>query len=117
MSDNAALFEAMGLRMFKAFAVILIAWFGIKSALSSASGGPGFRFDQFAKLLITIAWGLGMITFYSQPIPGIGTSFHQLITDQGLYMANQLNQSILQKLTERMNTVYLGLEPPGVFAF
>jgi hypothetical protein len=37
MNDNAALFEAMGLRMFKSFAVIMIAWFGIKSALSSAS--------------------------------------------------------------------------------
>ena len=38
MTDHAGLFEAMGNRMFRSFATILIAWFGIKSALSSASG-------------------------------------------------------------------------------
>jgi hypothetical protein len=91
MTDNTSLFETMGLRMFKSFAVIMIAWYGIKSALSSASGGPGFRFDHFAKLLMTIAFGLTMVTYYSQPIPGIGLSFHHLVTDQGLTLANRLN--------------------------
>src|SRR4051812_3351457 len=86
MTQHADLFESMGSRMFRSFAVILIVWFGIKSALASAGGGVGpvFHFDRFISLLMTIAFGFGMITFYSHPIPGIGVSFYHLIIDQGL---------------------------------
>src|SRR3954453_24020771 len=114
MNENAPFFEDMGLRMFKGFAVIMIAWFGIQSALSSASGGPEFRFDRFVKLLITIAFGLGMITYYSHPIPGFDRIFHQIINDQSRYMADQMDRAVVQTLTERLNTIYLGIEQPGI---
>src|SRR5688500_2818177 len=80
-TQHADLFETMGARMFRDFAVILISWFGVKSALAAASGGhgPGLHFDRFASLLMTIAFGFGMITFYSRPIPGFGISFYHLI--------------------------------------
>src|SRR5688500_17757773 len=86
MTQHAGLFESVGNHLFRSFAIILIAWFGIKSALAAAGGGQGpvFPFDHFASLLITIAFGFGMITFYSQPIPGFGVSFYHLIIDQGL---------------------------------
>src|SRR5204863_6213743 len=86
MTQHAGLFESMGVHMFRGFAVILIAWFGVKSALASASGSVAgvFHFDRFADLLITIAFGDAMITYYSQPIPGFGVSFYHLIVDQGL---------------------------------
>ena len=42
-----------------------------------------FHFEHFATLLMTIAFGFGMITYYSQPIPGFGVSFYHLIIDQG----------------------------------
>src|SRR3984893_11719716 len=100
MTEHAGLFETMGANMFRGFAVILIVWFGIKSALASAGGGisPGFHFDRFADLLITIAFGFGMITYYSRPIPGMGVSFYHLIIDQGLALANQLNHSLVQEI-------------------
>ena len=41
MTEHAGLFETMGRNMFRGFAVILIAWYGIKGALASASGGAG----------------------------------------------------------------------------
>src|SRR5215475_7842811 len=86
MTEHAGFFESMGLHMFRGFAAILLAWFGIKSALASASGGqvPAFHYDQFASLLITIAFGFAMITYYSRPIPGFGVSFYHLVIDQGL---------------------------------
>ena len=37
MTQHADLFEAMGYRMFRSFAIILIVWFGVKSALAAAS--------------------------------------------------------------------------------
>lgn len=116
MTENAALFQTMGANMFRGFAVILIVWFGVKSALGSAGGGHGplFHFDNFADLLITIAFGFGMITFYSTPIPGFGVSFYHLIIDQGLNLANQLNHSLVQEVWDRLTGLYWGMETPGL---
>jgi type IV secretory pathway VirB6-like protein len=114
MTEHAALFESMGVNMFRGFAIILIAWYGIKSALASVSAGYGqaFHFDNLAELLITIAFGFGMITFYSHPIPGMGVSFYHLIVDQGLDLANQLNHSLVQEIWDRLNNLYWGMEIP-----
>ena len=75
MTRHAALFESVGLNMFRGFAIILIVWFGVKAALSAASGGTGFSLSHFASLIMTIAFGFAMISFYSRPIPGFGVSF------------------------------------------
>ena len=116
MTQHASLFETMGQNMFRGFAVILICWYGIKSAMSSAGGGPmgGFHLESFGSLLITIAFGFGMITFYSQPIPGIGISFYHLIVDQGLNLSNQLNHSLVQEVWDRLNGIYFGMEMPAL---
>ena len=116
MTQHAGLFESMGNHLFRGFAVILICWFGLKSALGSASGvhGPAFHFDKFASLIITISFGLAMITFYSHPIPGVGRSFYHLIIDQGLDLANRLNHSLVQEIWDRLNSLYWGLETPGL---
>src|SRR4029077_4216153 len=102
--------------MFRAFATIMIVWFGVKSALASAGAGqgPAFHFDHFASLLITVAFGFGMITFYSHPIPGFGVSFYHLIIDQGLDLANQLNHSMVQEVWDRLSGLYWGMETPGL---
>jgi TrbL/VirB6 plasmid conjugal transfer protein len=115
MTEHADLFERTGETMFRGFAVILISWFGVKSALAAVSGSINvFQFDRFADLLITIAFGFGMITYYSHPIPGFGVSFYHLIVDQGLALSNELNAGIVQELADRLNRVYLGLEVPGL---
>lgn len=116
MTQHASLFESTGANMFRGFAVILICWFGIKSALASASGSAlhVFQFDRFADLLMTIAFGFAMITYYSHPIPGFGVSFYHLIVDQGLALANQLNHSLVQEIWDRLNTLYFGLEMPAL---
>jgi hypothetical protein len=116
MTDHAGLFEAMGNRMFRSFATILIAWFGIKSALAAASGSMTsvFHFDRFAELLLTIAFGFAMMTYYSHPIPGFGVSFYHLIVDQGLYLANQLDYSITSEVLQRLTGLYWGMETPAL---
>jgi hypothetical protein len=98
--------------MFRGLAVILIVWFGIRSALSSASGGPGFQLDRFAQLLLSISFGFAMITYYSRPFPGIGLSFHHLITDQGFALASRLNNSMTDEIFLRLDTIYFSLEMP-----
>ena len=114
MTRHAALFEAVGLNMFRGFAIILIVWFGVKTALSAASGGAGFSLSQFASLIMTIAFGFAMISFYSRPSPGFGVSFYHLIVDQGLDLANRLNHSLVNEVWQRINSLYFGMETPGL---
>ena len=71
MNSNSGLFQAIGLNLFRGFAIILLVWFGVKAALGSADGRRSFHFDQFAGLVLTIAFGYAMIKYYSTPIPGI----------------------------------------------
>ena len=63
LTTHSDTFQALGLNLFRGFALILIVWFGAKSALSSASGGPGFHFDHFAQLILTIAFGFAMMHY------------------------------------------------------
>jgi hypothetical protein len=112
MTTHASLFQTIGLNLFRGFAVILFAWFGIQAALNSASGHHGFHLDRFATLAITISFGYAMIHYYSNPIPGIGTSFYRLITDEGSSLANQLNAATLQEVKQRLDSMYLSMESP-----
>jgi len=115
MTQHASLFETIGTHMFRGFAVIVTVWFGIRNALASAGGRAAhFHFDQLASLLITIAFGFGMMTYYSQPLPGVGVSFYHLIIDQGLNLSNQINHSIVQEVWDRLSGLYWGMETPGL---
>jgi len=116
MTEHASLFQTVGAHMYRGFAVILIVWFGVKTALASAGGGRGatFHFDQFAALLLTIAFGFGMITFYSQPIPGFGVSFYHLIIDEALSLSNQLNHALVQEIWDHLTGLYFGMETPAL---
>jgi len=117
LTQNLGFFDAMGQNLFRMFATILIAWYGIKSALASASGKYTFQFDNFASLLLTIAFGFAMVNYYSTPIPGIGVSFHNLITDQAQFLANKINQTELQTIVDRIGDFEARIDAPGVTDF
>src|SRR5437867_1025605 len=73
-------FLRFGYSLFLSFAVILIAWQGIRMMFSHE--GLADQMFDFAKLLLFVACGYALITFYEAPLPGIGVSFSNLITDQ-----------------------------------
>ena len=82
-------FLRFGYRLFVSFAAISIAWHGIKMMF----GGERLseQMFEFAKLLLFVSFGYSFIAFYESPLPGIGVSFSNLITDQAGYF-----QSVLQ---------------------
>ncbi len=63
MTSKLDLFVGMGQNLFRGFATILIVWFGVQSALSSAEGGEGFNFTRFSRLLLVIAFGFAMVKY------------------------------------------------------
>jgi type IV secretory pathway VirB6-like protein len=113
LTQNLGFFDAMGLNLFRMFATILVAWFGVKSALSAASGRQGFHFENFASLLLTISFGFAMVNYYSNPIPSMGTSFHNLITDESQFLANKITQTQLQVVIERVAEFETRIDSPG----
>ena len=81
-------FLRFGHGLFMSFATIVIAWHGIKMMLSG--DGLGEQMFDFAKLLLFVAFGYSFIAFYEAPLPGIGVSFSNLITDQAHYFQSVL---------------------------
>jgi type IV secretory pathway VirB6-like protein len=113
LTQNLGFFDTMGQNLFRSFATILIAWYGIKSALSAAGGKHPFHFDNFASLLLTISFGFAMVNYYSTPIPGIGASFHNLVTDESQFLAAKIDQAQLQTVIERVADFETRLDSPG----
>lgn len=109
------LFLRLGTNLFRGLAIILIVWFGVRAALTASEGRDGFPLRRFVSLVLTIAFGFTMITYYRAPMPGIGLSFTQLLTDQPIYLARQLEVTQVQRLSDRLNELYLSLEQPLVF--
>jgi len=118
LSSQGSTLQATGLDIFRGLAVILIVWFGIKSALSASQGhGGGFHFARFADLILMIAFGLAMLTYYSTPIPGVGYSFSDLITKEALNLSGQIESDQTQQIANAVTNAEQQLgAPPGSFS-
>lgn len=112
LTQHLGFFDAMGQNLFRMFATILVAWYGVKSALSAASGRQYLHFENFAALILTISFGFGMVNYYSNPIPGIGRSFHNLITDESQFLANTITQQQLQVVVDGVSDFESRLNSP-----
>ena len=97
-------FLRFGYSLFIAFATILIVWQGVKMMLTGESLGD-HMFD-FAKLLLYVSFGYALIAFYESPIPGIGVSFSNLVTDQAHVFANILDARSLELVFDHLDTLW-----------
>ncbi len=113
LNANTSVFVSMGQNLFRALATIMIAWFGIKTALSSGDHWGGIHMSQFASLVLNISFGFAMINYYATPIPGIGTDFHHLVTDQAQSLSNTLSQNMLDTVVNRISAFEGTVESPG----
>jgi type IV secretory pathway VirB6-like protein len=114
LTENLGFLDTMGQNLFRTFATILVVWYGVKSALAAAGGKHPFQFDNFASLLLTVSFGFAMVNYYTAPIPGIGTSFHNLVTNESQFLANKINQAELQTVIEHVNDFEARMDAPGV---
>src|SRR5579872_1563722 len=105
---------AWGQNLFRAFATILVVWYGIKAALATGENRGGFHFSNFVSLILMISFGSAMVNYYDTPIPGFGRDFHHLITDEAAYLSNQIGQANAQRIADDTNYVLSNLEAPGI---
>jgi hypothetical protein len=112
LTQNLGFFDAMGQNLFRMFATILLVWYGVKSALGAAGGKHPFQFDNFASLLLTISFGFAMVNYYTTPIPGIGTSFHNLVTDEAQFLSRRIDEAQLQNVVTQIADFETRMDSP-----
>src|SRR5438445_4810086 len=100
--------------LFVAFATILLAWQGIRMMLNQDSLGD--HFFNFAKLLLFISFGYALIAFYESPLPGIGVSFSNLITDQAHTFANILDARSLELTFDHLDELWQRFVQPDAWS-
>lgn len=115
LAQHANFFESMGMDLFRSFALILVSWFGVNAALSSAEGGPGFKWSRFAALVQELGLVYTMLAFYTVPIPGLGISFTHLILDQATAMVTQLDQARVQEIIQTLDVLETNLPYPSPY--
>ena len=94
-------FLRFGYGLFMAFATIVLAWQGIR--LMFSTDGLSDRLFDFAKLLLFVSFGYALIAFYETPLPGIGVSFSNLITDQAFYFQSVLEARAFDNLYQHLD--------------
>jgi len=107
-------FLRVGYSLFMAFATILIVWQGVHMMLNQDSLGD--HLFEFAKLLLFISFGYALIAFYESPIPGIGVSFSNLITDQAQAFANILDARSLELVFDHLDQLWQQFVQPDAWS-
>ena len=107
-------FLRFGHSLFVAFATILIVWHGVRVMLKHESLGD--HMFGFAKLLLFIAFGYAIVAFYESPIPGIGVSFSNLITDQTHDLANILDARSLELVFDHLDELWQHFVQPDAWS-
>jgi len=114
VQQNLGAFDGMGQNLFRAFATILVVWYGIKAALAAGEHLGGFHFANFVTLILMISFGFAMVNYYDAPIPGFGRDFHHLITDEAATLSNQIGQANAQRIADDTQYVLDNLEAPAI---
>jgi hypothetical protein len=109
-------FLAFGLTFFRSIAVILIVWHGLRMMFMQQTVDTPEHMFEFAKLLMFIAFGYAMIAYYESPIPGIGVSFSNLITDQAANFANILDARSLEMTFDHLDQLWSRFLQPDTWA-
>jgi hypothetical protein len=114
VQQNLGIFDGMGLNLFRAFATILVVWYGVKAALSAGEHRGGLHFANFVTLILMISFGFAMVNYYDAPIPGFGRDFHHLITDEAATLSNRIGQANAQRIADDTQYVLSNLEAPAI---
>src|SRR5262245_1890625 len=103
-------FLQFGERIFEGLAVILLVWHGVQMMFTSNDLND--KMFHFAKLLLILSFGFAMVHYYERPIPGVGVSFSNLITDQATYFANLIDLHALKNFEAHLDDLFGRFEKP-----
>ena len=82
MASVAPAVAGAGMQLWQGLALIVVVWTGAQTALS----GGGINMAGVVRMVIGLSIPLGMLQFYTAPLPGAGRSVPDLITGMGEWL-------------------------------
>ena len=82
MASVAPAVAGAGMQLWQGLALIVVVWTGAQMALS----GHGVNMASVVRMVIGLSIPLGMLQFYTAPLPGAGRSVPDLITGMGEWL-------------------------------
>ena len=107
-------FLRFGFGLFTGLATIVLAWEGIRLMFSGEALNE--KMFEFAKTLLFVSFGYALITFYESPLPGIGVSFSNLITDQTFYFQSVLEARAFDNLYQHLDDLSAHFMQPDAWS-
>lgn len=104
------IFVPTGTALFLSFAILLIAWFGIQTALGASSGVPT---GPLARLVLSLAMGYALIAYYDSAIPGIGYSLPDLVRQQVAWLVSRVHTAAAVDLYRAIDDAWFATETPS----
>jgi hypothetical protein len=96
--------DSLGLHMVLYLATIMLVWFGVQEALSSAQGGPGFNVARFISFFVLITFAYCFVKFYDGSIPGIGYSLKGFISGGTSSLVDYIGTDSTQEVQTAIRT-------------
>ena len=100
--------------VFIAVATILIVWYGIKMMFGRRD--PSGEIFGFAKLLLTIAVVYSALTYYDQPVPGLGVSATDLVLGQAHRLTDAITYEAFEQIQLGLSDLWRRFEPANPFS-
>jgi hypothetical protein len=107
-------FLRFGFGLFTGLATIVLAWEGIRLMFSGEALNE--KMFELAKTLLFVSFGYALITFYESPLPGIGVSFSNLITDQTFYFQSVLEARAFDNLYQHLDDLSAHFMQPDAWS-
>ena len=86
MASVAPAVAGAGMQLWQGLALIVVVWTGAQMALS----GHGVNMASVVRMVIGLSIPLGMLQFYTAPLPGAGRSVPDLITGMGEWLQTMI---------------------------
>ena len=111
---------AAGMDLWRGLALIVIVWTGIQMALA----GGGVNMAAIVRMVITLAIPLGMLEFYTVPLPwpGVTLTVPDVITGMGTWLHGVIVADAGERMLTELQTLFQGMyanlmltpEMPGI---
>lgn len=114
VTTNVGVFVADGFILAKLIAIYLLMVRGATYMMRAMTmHWPMTPLDDLGLFIGKFLAVLGMLHYYSNPLPGVAFSFHQIFSETARHMAALIDLSILDQLVQRIQAITSGLEKPG----
>jgi hypothetical protein len=108
--------DTIGLHIVLSLATIMMVWFGVKEALASSRGGPGFDMAKFLNFFMLLSFAYMFVKYYDSSIPGIGYSLKGFISQGTTSLAQTIGQDGIQSMFQSIDAA-LAKSGPGMVLF